>query len=99
MPGDRADLWVAILSLRDFFPSITFTPSPPFNAVYPISLFAQYFWKTTRGKGFESLRDYVEVIRPDTQKGEGGGGGLQPPTAEDSNNHESPEGDRRFVSI
>lgn len=48
----------------------------------------------TPGKDFESLRYDVEEMWPDTQKAEGGDGGYRLATAEDSDNHESPVGER-----
>lgn len=48
----------------------------------------------TPGKDFESLRYDVEEMWPDTQKAEGEDGGYKLATAEDSDNHESPVGER-----
>lgn len=97
MPQDWADLSHAVPSFRGLLyslPTITFiSSSTALLSTQFLSLYSS-LGKITPGKDFESLKYDVEEMWPDTQKGEGEDGGYRLVTAEDSDNHESPSGER-----
>lgn len=86
--------WSILRGLLYSLPTITFiSSSPALLSTQFLSLYSS-LGKITSGNDFESLRYDVEEMWPDTQKGEGEDGGYKLAAAEDSDNRESPVGER-----